>query len=336
MGCRSASLAVRCDIAGPIAAKQRKNERKQSNGYYVSIYCVSARSSGTLEHSRALRLQGRRPLVPMCRSVGEAGDWGGGRDFAGDLFRRKKGCQGCGNSINARWKISADLVGSVSSGGRLAASADDKFTHLHFYFHEKDSGPNATLVTAVEPPKNSTTSFGSIVVYDNVLRERDDPASALIGRAQGIGAITALDGGSGLAAMNLVFTAGEYNGSTLALLGRFVAGAVSERGIVGGSGRFRLARGYSLSKVVSSTTAAVVAEFDVYGFMSWSEEESPCSLSIFPFPIRNQLRLVPAAPANGGPPFSACCLRSFNARYSPTPQHAVVGSHLTRVRTTQD
>lgn len=146
----------------------------------------------------------------------------------------------------------------------VAAFADDKFTHLHFYFHETDSGPNATLVTAVEPPKNSTTSFGSIVVYDNVLREGADPASALIGRAQGIGAIAALDGGSGLAAMNLVFTSGEYNGSTLALLGRFVAGAVSERGIVGGSGRFRLARGFSLSKVISSTATTVVAEFDVY------------------------------------------------------------------------
>ncbi|RRT36325.1 hypothetical protein B296_00055744 [Ensete ventricosum] len=92
MGCRSASLAVRCDIAGPITTKQRKNERKQSNGYSVLIYCVSAGSSGTLEHSRALRLQGRRSLVPMCQSVGEAGDWGCDRDFAGDLFRRKKGC----------------------------------------------------------------------------------------------------------------------------------------------------------------------------------------------------------------------------------------------------
>ncbi|RWW57253.1 hypothetical protein BHE74_00035976 [Ensete ventricosum] len=87
MGCRSASLVVRYNIAGPIVAKQRKNERKQSNGYSVSIYCVSVGSSGTLEHSRVLRLQGRRPLVPMCRSVGEAGDWGGDRDFAGDLFR---------------------------------------------------------------------------------------------------------------------------------------------------------------------------------------------------------------------------------------------------------
>ncbi|RRT80542.1 hypothetical protein B296_00023587 [Ensete ventricosum] len=67
-------LVVRCDIAGPIATKQRKNERKQSNGYSVSIYCVSTGSSGTLEHSRALRLQGRRPLVQMYQSVDEAGE----------------------------------------------------------------------------------------------------------------------------------------------------------------------------------------------------------------------------------------------------------------------
>ncbi|RWW36299.1 hypothetical protein BHE74_00058688 [Ensete ventricosum] len=134
MGCRSASLAVWCDIAGPIAAKQRKNERKQSNGYSVSIYCVSTGSSGTLEHSRALRLQerlqGQRPLVPMCQSVGEAGDWGGGWDFAGDLLRRKKGYQVCGNSISARWEIGADFVGSVGSKGRCRDSrwtgVDDK------------------------------------------------------------------------------------------------------------------------------------------------------------------------------------------------------------------
>ncbi|RWW59310.1 hypothetical protein BHE74_00033765 [Ensete ventricosum] len=134
MGCRSASLAVYCDIAGPIAAKQRKNKRKQSNGYSVSMYCVLAGRNGTLEHSRALRLQerlqGRRPLVPMFRSVGEAGDWGGNRDFAGDLFRRNKGCQGCGKSISDHWEIGVDLVGSVGSGGRCRDSrwigVDDK------------------------------------------------------------------------------------------------------------------------------------------------------------------------------------------------------------------
>ncbi|RZR91871.1 hypothetical protein BHM03_00020053 [Ensete ventricosum] len=84
MGCRSASLVVRYNIAGPIVAKQRKNERKQSNGYSVSIYCVSVGSSGTLEHSRALRLQerlqGRRPLRLQerwrgCR-LGRRPGWG--------------------------------------------------------------------------------------------------------------------------------------------------------------------------------------------------------------------------------------------------------------------
>lgn len=57
------------------------------------------------------------------------------------------------------------------------------------------------------------------------------------------------------------------------------------------------------------------------GFMT-SPQESPSSLPIFPFPVRNPPRLVPAASANGGPPFSACCLGSFKTRYSPTPQHA--------------
>ncbi|RRT75439.1 hypothetical protein B296_00023850 [Ensete ventricosum] len=33
-------LAVRCDIAGPIVTKQRKNERKQSNGYSLDLLCV--------------------------------------------------------------------------------------------------------------------------------------------------------------------------------------------------------------------------------------------------------------------------------------------------------
>ncbi|RRT67050.1 hypothetical protein B296_00001238 [Ensete ventricosum] len=52
----------------------------------------------------------------------ETGDWGGDRDFARDLFRQKKGCQGCGNSICARWEIGANLVGSVGSGGRCRDS----------------------------------------------------------------------------------------------------------------------------------------------------------------------------------------------------------------------
>ncbi|RZS17297.1 hypothetical protein BHM03_00049423, partial [Ensete ventricosum] len=45
----SASLAVRYDIVGPIATKQRKKKRKQSNGYSVDLLCVGRKQ----QHPRA-------------------------------------------------------------------------------------------------------------------------------------------------------------------------------------------------------------------------------------------------------------------------------------------
>ncbi|RZS18870.1 hypothetical protein BHM03_00051196, partial [Ensete ventricosum] len=60
MGYRSASLAVRYDIAGPIGAKQRKKEKKQSNGYSVSIYWPETAGANVPERWRGWRL-GRQP-----------------------------------------------------------------------------------------------------------------------------------------------------------------------------------------------------------------------------------------------------------------------------------
>ncbi|RWW53892.1 hypothetical protein BHE74_00039567 [Ensete ventricosum] len=44
MGCRSTLLAVRCNIAGPIAAKQRKEKRKgkQSSGYSILMEAIDS------------------------------------------------------------------------------------------------------------------------------------------------------------------------------------------------------------------------------------------------------------------------------------------------------
>ncbi|WOL05563.1 dirigent protein 2-like [Canna indica] len=142
----------------------------------------------------------------------------------------------------------------------LVAAADD--IHLHFFFHEKVAGtPNATSIAVVDKG-----GFGTLKVYDNALRVTAELDSAIIGRGQGMGAYSTLTSvGGALTVMNLVFTAGEYSGSTLALMGVFTMGSVSERSIVGGSGQFRLARGYALTKVVSPTGATTtVAEFDVY------------------------------------------------------------------------
>ncbi|RZR79145.1 hypothetical protein BHM03_00004777 [Ensete ventricosum] len=63
----------------------RRKERREEEGCEQDLLCVRKKQrdpgpAWDLEHSRAPRLQGRRPLVPMCRSVGKAGDRGGGRD----------------------------------------------------------------------------------------------------------------------------------------------------------------------------------------------------------------------------------------------------------------
>ncbi|RWV78158.1 hypothetical protein GW17_00060918 [Ensete ventricosum] len=103
------------DIEEPIPGQRETKRERVREGLVLGDAPVvsafgwlfrAAKRVAAMEHSRALRLQGRRPLVPMCRSVGEAAEI--------SLLRRKKGCQGCGNSISARWEIGADLVGSVS------------------------------------------------------------------------------------------------------------------------------------------------------------------------------------------------------------------------------
>jgi hypothetical protein len=122
------------------------------------------------------------------------------------------------------------------------------------------------MLTYVCGCRNATT-FGDVNVLDNPLREGPDPASRLIGRAQGIVVPASLDDSSVFAAINFVFSGdhGEYSGSTLATQGHFDAsGRPSERSIVGGTGRFRFARGYMHSRLHSSTDTSIVVVFDMH------------------------------------------------------------------------
>ncbi|CAD5189522.1 unnamed protein product [Musa acuminata subsp. burmannicoides] len=147
--------------------------------------------------------------------------------------------------------------------GSSVDPSGEKFTHVHFYFHETRSGPNTTVANY----KNltSTPSFAYIGVFDNYLREGTDPSSTLLGRAQGVGVFAMPEGRSGLlTATEFVFTAGKYNGSTLTMMGMYAAAGEVDRSIIGGSGRFRMARGYSLSKVISIDDLRLVAKFDLY------------------------------------------------------------------------
>ncbi|CAN6324056.1 unnamed protein product [Urochloa humidicola] len=153
-----------------------------------------------------------------------------------------------------------------STAAAANEGAGQPTTHLHFYFHEDFSGgPNGTTVT-VAAPRSNGSYFGAVYVVDDILREGADPASRLLGRAQGLAVGTSLSDGALLTAHNFVFTEGPYNGSSLVLLGRALLGTVIERPIVGGTGAFRMARGYTLSKMLASPdpNSQLILEYDAY------------------------------------------------------------------------
>ncbi|CAN1306979.1 Dirigent protein 21, partial [Linum perenne] len=139
-------------------------------------------------------------------------------------------------------------------------------THLHFYWHNNvnATSPDRTAVVAVA---NSDSGFGLISIMDDPLTAGPTRDSPLVGRAQGvyIGASQSTFGL--LMAMNFVFVGGEYNGSSLAIMGRNeVPLKVRELPVVGGTGVFRLAKGYALLKTYLFHVEAGIAvvEYNVY------------------------------------------------------------------------
>ncbi|XP_074574726.1 pterocarpan synthase 1-like [Curcuma longa] len=147
-----------------------------------------------------------------------------------------------------------------------AQARDTVTTHLHFFFHEEYSGPNATVITVVNSTTSNPGGFGSIAVADNDLREGSSLDSKLIGRAQGIAPVVSQSGQmTWLGLFNFVFTEGEYNGSSLTVVGLATLEAVTERSIIGGTGKFRMARGYAIHTLLSGVPEGrFIVEFDAY------------------------------------------------------------------------
>ncbi|KAK9116221.1 hypothetical protein Sjap_015168 [Stephania japonica] len=134
-----------------------------------------------------------------------------------------------------------------------------KVARLQFYMHDVVQGPNLTAVRVAPSPDNqaltnSTGSdpfasfFGSVFVMDNPLTAVPDRGSTLVGRAQGIYVHASQQNEfSLLMTLTYMFVSGPYNGSSFSVVGRNpVMGEDRELPIVGGTGMFRLARGYCL------------------------------------------------------------------------------------------
>lgn len=119
-------------------------------------------------------------------------------------------------------------------------------------------------------PLGNDSSFGEVGALDDELRAGPNTTSRIIGRYRGVFVGTDLaDDEDYESAVTIVFEAGsEHRGSTMSLQGqyRFPGEDTVERAIVGGTGKFRMAQGYSLLNVVSAPPEAAVFQLDLFVF----------------------------------------------------------------------
>lgn len=125
--------------------------------------------------------------------------------------------------------------------------AQPKVTKLQFYFHNsRNAQKNLSSVQVAKAPgfSDQPPYFGVLTITDDPLTVGPEISSKRVGYAQGIFATCSLEKTSVLMAYTVFLTDGEYNGSTLAVLGRNAIGdRYRELSVVGGTGGFRMARG---------------------------------------------------------------------------------------------
>ncbi|CAN6381163.1 unnamed protein product [Urochloa humidicola] len=181
------------------------------------------------------------------------------------------------NTVSALLLFSAVLLAAAVYFGRDTGSSNESSatvrTHLHLYMHDAYTGPNPTAALIVSgraplPDATGTSSrrFGDIAVMNNALTEGPQGGSPRVGTAQGFTVRVAERGSVNALTMHLVMEAGAYAGSSLVVNSRVDTDlTVRESVIVGGTGQFRFARGYALSRSYDYDLAkGGVVEIDVY------------------------------------------------------------------------
>lgn len=149
---------------------------------------------------------------------------------------------------------------------QTSEAAKKKTTQLHFYFHDRLAGTNATAVSVASATttSSSATGFGGVVVVDDLLTEGPESNSTLLGKAQGLYAAVGQEQHVLLMVLTFKFETGKYNGSTLIMVGNDpIFDDIREMPIVGGSGKFRMARGYALAHTVALTPGNATVEHNV-------------------------------------------------------------------------
>ncbi|KAJ0433753.1 putative dirigent protein [Helianthus annuus] len=141
-------------------------------------------------------------------------------------------------------------------------------TTMQFYFHDTLSGSNPSAIKVAQPQSsaNSLGGFGNLMMVDDPLTEGPDKNSKLIGHARGMYGSAAQNELGLIMVLNYGFTDGMYKDSSFSLLSLNPAlQAVREMTIVGGTGLFRLARGYALAQTywIDPSTGDAIVGYNV-------------------------------------------------------------------------
>ncbi|XP_075518360.1 dirigent protein 4-like [Primulina tabacum] len=130
------------------------------------------------------------------------------------------------------------------------STLQEKTTHLHFYLHDTLSGKSPTAIQIASPnttkSKDDPAPFGTLFAIDDPLTEGPELTSELIGNARGMYLSSSQDKFLTLAMyVDLGFTTGKFKGSSISVFSRNpITEKHRELAVVGGRGRFRMARGF--------------------------------------------------------------------------------------------
>ncbi|CAI9099182.1 OLC1v1035966C1 [Oldenlandia corymbosa var. corymbosa] len=99
--------------------------------------------------------------------------------------------------------------------------AKPKLTKLHFFVHDNVTADNPTsvLIAPANTDNFASIAFGSTYAMDAPITVDSDPSSKLIGRAQGTFTFAGQAEPVSSMVINLVFTEGDFKGSSLSILG---------------------------------------------------------------------------------------------------------------------
>ncbi|KMT14730.1 hypothetical protein BVRB_4g074950 [Beta vulgaris subsp. vulgaris] len=156
------------------------------------------------------------------------------------------------------------------SWAKTCSFGHEKKTTIQFYYHEFAFGENATvaLIGQAQPPQPNPpfTAFGNLFMVDGRLTVGPDVNSKLIGRAQGFFGSDSQTEVDFMLGITYSLTDGIYNGSTFTTLGRnsFV-NSIRELPVIGATGLFRMARGYTLARIyhLDFTTGYLIVHYNV-------------------------------------------------------------------------